>query len=238
MSASPFSQQANDSQGEDFEMPEAGLHPATVVGLVDLGTQTNEYQGNVTEARKLFVAWELETKDSDHKPFVVGQEFTASLGKKANWRKILEGWRGRPFADKEEFDPVKLVGAKCIVTIQHGITTKKKEYAKVVAVAMPMKGQTISDPVYSPYVFHLGMVNSTTAPIDIPEWMPRNYGELLLDCLHESKEWKAMKEREFSTTAPPNGANGQSRVQDRHENPIETAKQMAAASAEREECPF
>ena len=41
-----------------------------------------------------------------HVRLVVGQDFTLSMHKKANFRKFLEGWRGKEFQNDEEFDPV------------------------------------------------------------------------------------------------------------------------------------
>src|SRR5262245_56875671 len=98
MSASPFKRKATNTSNEDFELPPAGLHPAVLIGLVDLGTNTEEYNNKEYEKHELFVAWELVgTKNNGDEPFVVGQDYNESLGKKSNWRKLLEGWRGRPF---------------------------------------------------------------------------------------------------------------------------------------------
>ena len=199
MADSPFKRKASNTGGEDWEIPDPGLHPATVIGLIDLGSHNNDYQGEKRDPKRiLFVVWELATLDTDGKPFLVGEGFTDSLHKKANWRKLLAGWRGRDFQEGEEFDPINIVDVKCLVTIAHGISSKDKKYAHIAAVAPPMKGQAIPDRKNDLVMFHLSMIDSTTANIDIPDWMPRYMGDKLIDVIHESYEWKAMKEREFA----------------------------------------
>ncbi len=191
--ASPFGRKANNSNGEDFELPPAGLHPANLIGLVDLGTHHSEYQGNPIEKRILFVTWELNTLDSDGKPFLIGQDFNSSLHTKSGWRKLLEGWRGRPFGNDEEFDPIVLLGAKCVVTIQIGLSRKDKKFSEVVSVAPPMKGQVIAAPVHPNFAWHLDTWADFNLDPPIPEWMPRNYGRLLVDEIKDSDEWKGAK---------------------------------------------
>jgi hypothetical protein len=242
MADSPFKRKASNTGGEDWEIPDPGLHPATVIALVDLGTHDNEYQGKATDPKRiLFVVWELATRDTDGNPFIVGEGFTDSLHKKANWRKLLAGWRGRDFSEGEEFDPVNIINVKCLVTIAHGISGKNKKYTHIAAVAPPMKGQAIPDCTKPLCMFHLSMINSTSAAIDIPDWMPRYMGDVVTDVMKESHEWKALKESEFRTGLIP-AANGSGQQNGspttRHPAPAETAREMAAATAEREKPPF
>jgi hypothetical protein len=240
MAESPFKRKASNTGGEDWEIPDPGLHPATVVGLVDLGSHNNDYRGEARDPKRiLFVAWELATLDTDGKSFIVGEGFTDSLHKKANWRKLLEGWRGRAFAEGEEFDPMSILSAKCLITLAHGMTTNGKKYCHLAAVCPPMKGQTIPDATKPPYIFHLSMINSTAAKIDIPDWMPRYLGDSLVDVIHESHEWKALKESEYRNSLIPvtNGAAKEpGPPASRHPDPRQTAQEMAGA--DREPPPF
>lgn len=237
MSASPFLRKANDEASGDFELPPSGLHPARVVGLVDLGTHKNEYKGEVkADKRLIYLAWELVlTKANTGKPFVVGEGYTDSLGKSSNgqssnYRKLLEEWRGTPFQQNEEFDPYVLLGRDCVVNLSLGLTSKGKKFSQVNSVSPPMQGQNIPDASVAPFFWHFSMWGDPAVDPPIPEWMPRYLGDLVLDVIHESREWAVLKQQQPVIPAanmPPNG-NGHSTVQSRHEAPAEVAQQMAA----------
>lgn len=108
--------------GANREPAPAGTHLAVCFGLIDLGTQTDTYQGKPKVGRKAWFWWELteETRE-DGKPVTVGTFYTVSLSDKANLRKVLESWRGKPFTVEElkGFNIGNIVGAPCMLTIIH-----------------------------------------------------------------------------------------------------------------------
>ncbi len=242
MSASPFAKKTSDQDGEHWELPSPGLHAAVLVGLVDIGTHDHEYQGETSERRSNFVAWELvDGKDSEGNSFFVGQEFNCSLHKKSNWRVLLEGWRGRAFGADEQFDPIVLLGAKCVINLTAKVTGKDKEYMKIGSVATPMKGQAIPEASATPFAWHLDTWGDFTADPPIPEWMPRTYGKTVLSEIKASKEWKAaeakLNQKEFGgQSAPAAKPNGSPAT--RHEDPRKVAAAMAASEDDREDPPF
>ena len=100
----------------------AGTHIASCFGLIDCGTQDEEYEGKKKKAHKIWVWWELcEEKTDDGKPVTIGRFYTNSLSERAAMRKDLEGWRGRQFTDEElkGFQLGNIVGKPCMVTIIH-----------------------------------------------------------------------------------------------------------------------
>lgn len=132
--------------GKEFEQASPGNHIARCVGMIDIGTQQSEYQGKTTYARKIIVRFELPNEvmaegDYAGKPFLVSKFYTASLSEKANLRKDLESWRGRPFTDKElmGFDSKNLLDKPCMVNVVH--TEKGK--AKIASIAPVPKGMDI-----------------------------------------------------------------------------------------------
>ncbi len=187
---SPFAAKASEKEFEDFELPPAGLQPAVLVAMIDLGTHDFEYQGKKNEFRKVFLVWELTGEfDSGGNPFLVAQDYTLSLGKKANFRKMLEAWAGRTFGADEEFDPLTLLGKPCVVNLSLGMTKSSgKKFIEVAGVARPMKGQNVPPSSHKPFTWHLTQREGTGDP-PIPEWIPRNYGRLVVDDIKASKEW-------------------------------------------------
>lgn len=111
-------------KGGDFEQPPIGTHVARSIGLIDIGSQEGEYQGQKTFKRQFILRWEipgeLMTKgDNTGKPFVVSKFYTASLSEKSNLRKDLVNWRGRDFTADElaGFAAKNILDKPCMVQI-------------------------------------------------------------------------------------------------------------------------
>src|SRR4051812_31403819 len=137
------------------QLPPAGTHLARCYAVCDLGTQLGEFQGKPKKARKCRIFFELPNEqavfnEGGHKePFTVSKEFTLSLHKKAELRKVLESWRGRPFTDEEldKFDVAKLIGAPAIITISHEPRKDGEgNFAKILNVTKLMAQMTNSMP--------------------------------------------------------------------------------------------
>jgi hypothetical protein len=187
---SPFAMRASEKEFEDFELPPPGLHPAVLVSMIDLGTHSFEYQGKTNELRKVFLVWELTGEfDSGGNPFLVKQDYTLSLGKKANFRRMLEAWAGRSFGPDEDFDALVLLGKPCVVNLSLGTNKDgSKKFIEVTGVSAPMKGQAVPPASHKPFVWHMSQAEPGNDP-PIPEWVPRNYGRLVADDIKKSKEW-------------------------------------------------
>lgn len=111
---------ARDKGGR--EPAPAGTHLAVCFGLIDLGTQTESFQGKTKTAQKIWIWWELsQERTEDDKPVTVGSFYTASLGEKANLRAMLQSWRSRPFTPDElgGFKLRDIIGKPCMLTIIH-----------------------------------------------------------------------------------------------------------------------
>jgi hypothetical protein len=131
----------SDTGGGDFKRVPAGVHIGRCYRIVDLGTQEETYEGEHKLMRKIALYWELHGEQDDGtplmqdngEPMVIWQEYTASLGKKAKLRAMLEAWRGKPFTDEEArgFDVAKLIGAYCMVNVTHKVSGQGKTYAVV-----------------------------------------------------------------------------------------------------------
>ena len=142
-----------DNGGGDFENPEPGSYAARAYRIIDIGTQTGEYQGKQTIRRQVIVGWELDEKMTDGRPFVVSKFYTASLNEKATLRHDLEGWRGRQFTEDElmGFDPKKLIGQPCLLSL----TKPDKGKIKVASVGKLPKSMTAPELSNAPFFFSL-----------------------------------------------------------------------------------
>lgn len=187
---SPFTKKANSGEGGDFELPPSGMHPAILVGLIDLGTHTREFNGEKTDQHKLFMVWELTAEnDSKGQNFVVGQDYTFSLNKKAKLRGIVEGFLGHMLADGEDFDVALMLGQPCVLNVMEGKSGSGKKFSDVAGVGKPMKGQTVPPATREVFAFSLTMINSTADVLEIPAWVPPIYGRKIPDEIRKSQEY-------------------------------------------------
>jgi hypothetical protein len=127
-----------DTGGGDFELAPEGNHVAVCYMVVDLGVQ----QTSFGEKHKILIGWELVNEPmKDGRPFVISQQYTASLSEKANLRRDLESWRGRKFTKEEldGFDVSNVVGVPCMISVVHS-ESNDKHYANVGSVAGLPKG--------------------------------------------------------------------------------------------------
>jgi hypothetical protein len=101
-----------------------GLEPGIYKGrcdlIADLGTQETKFG----DKHKIYIRYTVpdqvvETSEGEKFQMSIGSTFTASLSKKANLRKMLEAWRGRPFTEEElaGFDLSKLLGVPATLVV-------------------------------------------------------------------------------------------------------------------------
>jgi hypothetical protein len=100
-------------------------------------------------------SFELPTKKmADGRPFSVTSSSKALYGKKANWRKFLEGWLGEDF-DLKDFNPATLVGRPALITVLHNTDSAGKVWANLGIVSPLPEGFECPPQVNESLVFDL-----------------------------------------------------------------------------------
>lgn len=158
----------SNGNGADFQPAPAGTYRAVCVDVIDKGIVEVSYQGKTKRQHKVSVAWLIDEKRDDGKPFLVFKRYTLSLNEKATLRKDLESWRGKPFSRDEEmgFDVEAVLGANCLLNVQHA-TRGDRVYANVVSVMPLMKGMTPMDGPFE-YVRQVNRTPEQQAHADEP----------------------------------------------------------------------
>lgn len=185
MSVTPLKTPA--SKGGEFELVPAGVYLARCYRMIDLGTQTETSAKFGTKStRKIMLGWELLQDDdgeaitmTDGRPFVISNNYTWSLDKKANLRKALDSWRGVPFTDAEAqgFEITKLLDKFCKIQVVHNVSGDNT-YANVGTLISTKKTAT---PVNEAYSFS----------IDDPDLQLFNtFPEWLQTKISEAAEWQ------------------------------------------------
>ena len=192
--------------GGDFPRAPAGNHPACLVAIVDLGTQTvRKFQSEETEdVHKVFLLWELVEcpipgLNENH---LIGRDYRLSYHEKAALRLMMEGWRGKAYADGEEIDIGAALGRKCLLNVKSRPSKSDplKSFPSIEGVNPPPRGFKISDPLNRPVAWELG----ENALHDLPAFAADyfHYGQAVKEWVEESKEWKASPEPEGTPGQP------------------------------------
>ena len=66
-----------------------GVHKARCVKVIDLGTQKQEYGGEISWKRQILVIWELPEELNNDQPMTISKFYTLSLHEKSNLGKDL-----------------------------------------------------------------------------------------------------------------------------------------------------
>ena len=146
-----------------------GTYPARCFSVIIMGTYEEEYLGEIKTTQKVRIGWELPTemvtynkkKDDGSEeevtaPAVISQEYTFSMGKKANLRKIVESMT-TPLSDEEagQFDVYDLVGLECMIAVAN---KEKKDgsgsYAVIQSLTPLMRGYNMPEAVNAPVRFY------------------------------------------------------------------------------------
>lgn len=142
---------------------EAGLHLARCYKMLEVGTVQENMVINgkptIKTLKKVRIGWEFPelTKVFDEakgpQPLVLDNEYTLSMGDKANLRKMLESWRGAPYTDEQavRVDITKLLGQPCMINLTHKKAQNGKTY-EVIASVVPVPKQMTCPPQVNPTV--------------------------------------------------------------------------------------
>jgi len=144
---------ASAASGTNFAPAPSGPQHAVCSAVFDLGEEWSDTYQKLSQ--KVCVFWELAEKMEDGRPFMLSKRYTLSLGDKANLRRDLEAWRGKPFTDAElkGFDLDCLIGHNVMLNVMH-VTKDGKTRAQVAGVMPAMKG----------------MPKLIVTALDVPKW--------------------------------------------------------------------
>lgn len=182
------------TKGEDnFKKVNPGTYVARCFSMIEIGTITSEYMGQIKKQKKVMFTWELPdeleifNEEKGLEPFAVSKTYTLSMYDKSNLRHDLESWRGQGFTDKEaeSFDVTKLLGVPCLLSVIHkpGKLDPSKSYVEIASISGLGKSMTCP-PQMNP-----------TKILSFDNWNQTLYDSLsqyLRDKIASSDEYKAM----------------------------------------------
>lgn len=115
-------------------LPDEGVYAARVMAVVDIGEQTQTYNGETSTKDMLTILFRLNAKDDSGNYFIVNKRVTFNFSPKSNLFKIAEKALGEAKA-KELSDVADLLGAPVGVEIKHN-NSGERTYANIDNVFM------------------------------------------------------------------------------------------------------
>ncbi len=177
-------QLVNSSAGGDFANPTPGTVNAVCTRVIDRGTQ----ETNFGPKRQLMISFEIDEQRNDGKRFMVNTVCTASIHPKSRLGGLLAGWRGKPFADGEEFDPKVLLGKPALLKL-----VENGDYGNIASMSKLPKGMSAMDPEGD--LVHFDMAE--------PDWDAfATLSENLQATLNKAPEIGGSKEKPATQSAP------------------------------------
>jgi hypothetical protein len=144
---------ASSNETPRFPSVSVGVHKARCIKVIDLGTQKNDYQGQISWKRTVLIIWETpEELDGEGKPMTISKFYNLSLHEKSKLSQDLVSWRGRPFTETEikSFDISKLAGVACMLNVI------EKNGKSVISSVMPLaKNDKVVEQVLPTVIFSL-----------------------------------------------------------------------------------
>lgn len=189
---------APKQEGKKFEPVPAGNHVARVYRIIQIGTITEQYQGEDKEMNKVVVGFELPNETKVFKegeaaqPYVISREYTFSMNEKANLRKMVEGMLGVVLTDEEadSFDLTDILGKACLLNVVHKKSATGNMYALIQGASPIPKGMDVPPAVNNRQV------------LDYESWDQETFDSLsdfLKEKIRSSKEYMKRFSPEVAT---------------------------------------
>ena len=167
----------------DYKPVSSGTQFGRCFGVVSLGTQPSD-NPKFKPSKKVLMLFELpnETYELDGKqvPMSIVKEYTLSINKKANLRKDLDSWRGRPFTEQEAqgFPVENVIDAPCMLSIAHYQKRDGSTGAKIASIAGVPKGMSV--PALSRDKLHYEIEQGENEVFQkLPDWLKDKIGKCL-----------------------------------------------------------
>jgi hypothetical protein len=195
--------------GGDYELPPAGPHMAMITRIVDLGTQENNYNGDVKIEHKVRFTYTLIKSVTAKDPNInhsISKNYTASTNEKSNLRKYSQQWSGRVFRTDAELVEYlgeafeNIPGTLGVVSIAHKRNQEgTRTYAEITSL-MPLLTDTVVPNGLEKFEQSVLILTPEDFSNDLFWTLPRYTREDIM----KSPEWLELQTAGIATDYDPN----------------------------------
>jgi hypothetical protein len=147
------------AKGSDakFKPHPEGQYVGQCVDVVALGDKVQDFPGTEKYlAPTCALVFRTGEKNDETGEYIdIAREFTVSMGERANLRKFLEQWRGKPYAEEDITKGVplhKLEGVSGLISVSQKVSGKGRTYANITACVGIPKQMAGTATKYTDYV--------------------------------------------------------------------------------------
>jgi hypothetical protein len=187
--------------GKEFTPIPADNYPGVCIGVIDLGTHMDSYQGQEPKPnRKVKIQWELPShRKEDGKTAVMSARYNLSFYENSGLRKMLNAWLGNDWPERFKGQSLQfLIGLPAMVNVECGPSKRdpNRKTNWVGSVTRYPKGMPAPEPEKDTFWLDL---DDKHLPAVLSTWDA--------ETIRESREYKAGG---FTDDAPrpDNKANG------------------------------
>jgi hypothetical protein len=135
-----------------------GVFAAALYRVLDMGTQTEIFDGKQSQRRKILLSFEILDDDAttnDGAHLSVHKRFSWTMHPQGSLRGFLANWRGKPFTDTEanSFDFERVMGQVALLNIIHN-ERQGKVFANISSITPLPRGMTAAKPQNQHVMFH------------------------------------------------------------------------------------
>jgi hypothetical protein len=176
MNNAPF---APKPTAANFTLAPSGTFVARCCQVIYLGQHDETYMGQPKGlVGKLRLAFELPTELHEFQPgkpepFMLGREYSWSLGENATLRKHAESWRGGKYTAEEinNFDPMKMLKAPALITVVHNQKPDGRKVAKLENITGLPKGMVCPNAILTPIPYSVLWGRNHENFAKLPQWI-------------------------------------------------------------------
>lgn len=149
----------------DYQTLEAGTYAARCIQVVELGTHTNDFKGEVKDRKELMLVFETGEQMEDGRPFTVNWRGTNTLNEKGTLYKMLTAWRGKTFTPSElaRFELKNILDKCCLCNVLAKESKNGRVYNSVGGIMPLPKGMACADRVNELVDFGIGDLGTPEA---------------------------------------------------------------------------
>lgn len=134
------------SEGKSYPQAPDGQHVSVCCDVVDKGVVRSVWDGVEKRLHKIHIWFQIIERDENQNRILVGKYVTLSMHEKANLRKFLESWRGKPYTEDQAaagIDVENMIGVPAYIQT----ALNKNKYADITSIMRLPKSMEAITPV-------------------------------------------------------------------------------------------
>lgn len=158
--------------GGNFEIIQEGVYDVVLVGVINIGTVKEFFNGKEKFLNKIALLFEFLDLEDEKGRRTMCQDYTASFAPQSTLRKLLEKWREKPYTDEElkTFDISKLVGQRASLYIENSLKKDGSGKYAIIDKIKKKRDSNVQEPNIEPFI--LGYNNFDFSKLDLlPTYM-------------------------------------------------------------------